>query len=101
VVGQMIRNVREYVKSYAVHVAHWPGAEPPSRFFPLWQSRGLVTGISRADGDLVAPPGEAAREAVYEAWYPPIRPGVGRVRRDVKDSQRTAASRGAKLQTVH
>jgi hypothetical protein len=56
-------------------------------WFPLWQTRRLVTDVRRAHGDPVSALHEAACEASDEPWYPPVRPGVRGVGRDVKDVQ--------------
>jgi hypothetical protein len=89
VVGQTVRYIRKYAQFHAVgRPRRRPGVKTVSRGFTVWQSLRLVTGVGRADGDLVAAPRETAREAPYEAWYAPVGPCSGGVGCDVKDSKR-------------
>jgi hypothetical protein len=90
VVSQTVRNVGKYPQFHTVSRPEWrPRVKAAAaRGFAFWQSRGLVTGVGGADRDLVAEPRQAACEALYEAGYAPVRPGVGGVGRDVKDSER-------------
>ena len=78
VVRQMVRKVGEHVH---VH--------------PVWRPRGrrrqprrVITGIRRADRDVMAAPREPTGEAVSQPRYAAVRPGVGEIGRDMKDSHR-------------
>ena len=87
-VGQTVRKIRKNAQFEVVGgPRRRPRVETASHGCSLWQSGGLVAGVGCDHGHMVAAPCEAAREGVDQAGYPSVRPGVGGVGRDVKDSE--------------
>ena len=78
-IRQAVRDIGKDVEVNVVDAAGW---------FLFWQARDRIAGVGRAHRDPMTAPCKPASKASDEPWYPPVRPGAGGIRRDVKDVQR-------------
>src|SRR5262245_1816149 len=85
---ETVRDVGEHADVDAgVHATSGPRGSPPARSVRAGNTRGAVPGVGRADGNVMAAPGERLREDRREPGDAAVRPRVLVVRRHVEETQ--------------
>ena len=94
VVRAVVREVRKHLQGDAVGR---PGRGPSSQALARRvgsQARPFVAGVGRDDRHVMTESGEPSREGVGQPGYAAVRPGVRRIRRHVKNAERSHALAG-------